>query len=307
MHPRNGKTGRPLFIGSKPFGLAILRSLRGVDPQLGTAITIDDSPDIRSCLCEFRNFAVREGLELVVASSAAEVKAEILARRPSVILVCGYYWLLDADVLNAVPGGIFGIHNSLLPRYRGSSPLVWAMINGESRVGSSLFALGEGMDDGPILHQIELDVASDEGIGSVLARLEAQLIHDLPALWPRLCAGTIERRPQIEAQATYCGRRHPQDGEIDWALSAGRIHNLVRAQAPPYPGAFTIVGGQRVTLLRTSSFQFPYFAVPGQVVRRRPGAVIVACGDNTALVILEAAVEGLPGDVDKLIGPGPLR
>ena len=306
MPPHSSAANSPLFIGSKPFGLAMLKALRGVAPLIGGVITIDDSDDVRTCLGSFRDHAVAEGLELVVAMSAAEVKAEILARRPPVVLVCGYYWLLDAETLAAVPGGVFGIHNSLLPHYRGSSPLVWTIINGDTRAGSSLFELGLGMDDGPILHQVELGIGPDDGIGEVLARLEAGMCRDLPSVWPHLCAGTAEKRIQAEDQATYCGRRRPRDGKIDWTQSAERIHNFVRAQTPPYPGAFTFEGDRRIVVLRTRPFQHSYYGISGQVVQRRPGEVIVACGGDSALIILEAQADHGSGDVAGMIGPGPL-
>lgn len=105
---------------------------------------------------------------------------------PDVGFVCGWYWLIDRETLDLVPNGLWGVHNSLLPKYRGGAPLVWSILNGDSHVGSSVFKISEGMDDGEILHQVKVKVLPDDNVGSLLEKIEQELIENLPKKWTDL-------------------------------------------------------------------------------------------------------------------------
>lgn len=297
-----------VFVGSKAFGLAALKRLRDVDREgLTAAITLDDSHDLRSVFPAIRDYARESGLPLHIARSRAHTSEILAAARPTRVFVCGWYWLFDERALALAPKGFVGVHNSLLPHYRGGAPLVWALINGETRVGSSIFEFGKGMDEGDIFHQVALDVGPDDAIGDVMPRLESSILEALPSVWRAIAAGDASRRAQDHSQATYCGQRRPEDGRIEWRMPARRVHDFIRAQSSPYPGAFAMLSGQKVICLRARTLDRPHIGTPGQVLVVRPSGVVVACGDNRAVEILECECEGAIGPANQFLNSIHIR
>lgn len=281
------------YLGSKPLGLSILRCLHTPN-DVWRIIHPNDATDARSCLDAFQAFAEQHHLDLLIANSQSAAGAMLQDFRPDIVFVCGWYWLLEPAILDLPPLGCWGIHNSLLPKYRGASPLVWAIINGDEQVGSTVFRFCEGMDNGPILHQVSIDLGSDDQIGDVLKRITSRMLIDLPAKWRSLLDGTATLTTQDESEAVYCGQRNPNDGLIDWSKPAREVHNFIRAQATPYPGAFTLVDGRRANILGSEVDRRIWYGTPGQVLVRAPDHVLVSCGSNTALRVLNVVMNHEP-------------
>ena len=278
---------RAVFLGSKAFGLSVFRALKDAAPKVEwEVIHPRDDKDPRSVESEFRQFCLSVDVPFATLS-AKTAQDRILEGGPDFVFVCGWYALIDAAILQSGPR-FFGIHNSMLPRYRGGAPLVWALINGDAVVGSSLFALGDGMDDGDIFDQVEIDVGPDEHIASVSTRIEGEWVERLPQVWTRALAGSLEGRAQDHGEATYSAQRKPEDGRIDWTWPARRIHDFVRAQSAPYPGAFTKGPNGRITINETGIFDAPVFGTPGQIALRSDDGPVIACGENTGLVVASA-------------------
>lgn len=155
---------------------------------------------------------------------------------PDVILVLGWYYMVPKEIREIATYGAWGIHASLLPKYAGGAPLVWAMINGESNTGVTLFQLSDGVDDGDIIQQSSFTISFDETIKEVYekATIESKIIlrsvFDNPE--------KIEFTPQDKSKIQVYPQRKPEDGEIDLSWSSERIYNFIRAQSSPYPGAF---------------------------------------------------------------------
>jgi len=278
---------RAVFLGSKAFGLSVFRALKDAEPKVEwKVIHPRDDKDPRSVESEFRQFCLSVDVPFATLS-AKTAQDRILQWRPDFVFVCGWYALIDAAILQSGPQ-FLGIHNSLLPKYRGGAPLVWALINGDRVVGSSLFALDGGMDDGAIFDQVEITVDPDEHIDSVSQRIEDEWAARLPQIWKKTVAGTLEGRVQDHGAATYCAQRRPEDGQIDWTSDARSIHDFVRAQSAPYPGAFTEGPNGRITINETGIFDAPVFGTPGQIALRGDDGPVIACGENTGLVIASA-------------------
>jgi methionyl-tRNA formyltransferase len=282
---------RAAFLGSKSLGLDILRCLlRCSRETYWHVVHPDDRTDSRSNLAEFEAFARGNNLDFRIAASAVASERIIAEIEPQVAFVSGWYGLFKDQVLESVPHGFYGIHNGLLPRYRGGSPLVWSIINGESEVGATVFRLGSGMDDGDVLHRVRVPLTPEENVADALDKIRTALVKTLPSVWKRLSEGVVQLEQQDHALATYCGQRGPDDGLIDWNQPAKRVHDFVRAQTPPYPGAFTLVESKKVMLLKTEVLPSIYYGIPGQILHRSRDGVSVACGDFTAIVIREASV-----------------
>jgi methionyl-tRNA formyltransferase len=279
---------RLLFLGSKRLGERMLASMiRRAPGAVCAAVTLDDRADARSTFDAIASVAAASSVPFHVARD--RVHAEELIRReaPDLCIVGCWYWLISEDLLRAVPRGFIGVHNSLLPKYRGGSPLVWALINHETEVGASLFSFRAGIDDGPIWLQAKIGVAEDEYVDEVLERLESETLRIFEEGFAAILDGTLRPTEQDHGRATFCAQRIPEDGEIDWTRPAAAVFDFVRAQSPPYPCAFTWYDEQPLKIVRASRMASRHDGTPGQVARIEGDGVVVVCGGATALRVDE--------------------
>lgn len=165
------------------------------------------------------------------------------------MLVAGWHHIIPEEIRRMAPKGAAGIHASLLPKYRGGAPLVWAIINGETETGVSLFYLEKEIDTGGILAQSRIPIAFEDDIYTLYEKVNIKSVEIVTETIPKVRSGTLDVRAQDELQATYFPLRSPSDGIIDWGKNAIEIYNWVRAQTKPYPGAYTYLQGNQKTLL----------------------------------------------------------
>ena len=285
--------GRVLFMGSKPLGADVLREMHALSPgTLIGALTIDDRSDPRSAFDTIRDYCSESDVPCHVAANRRHAEELIREIRPDLCIVVGWYWLITEETLAEASGGFIGIHNSLLPAYRGVSPLVWSIINGEDVAGFSLFSFTVGMDEGEVWAQGSVPVGADDYVADVLGAITGEILKTFRRVYPSLLDGTAVSEPQDPGKATYCAARTASDGEIDWQQPARRIYDFIRAQSEPYPGAFTYFDGQRLTIWKARPFEPVYYGTPGQVARVDSEGVYVICGDNRALVLQEVGLAG---------------
>lgn len=290
---------RALFLGSKRLGLDIFKAVFTAAPSTEWIVVHpDDSNDPRTQMTEWELTTSNLGVEFKIAKTTTEVLEIVNSYRPIVGLVCGWYRILDGPFLERFSLGLWGIHNSLLPKYRGGAPLVWSIINGDSEVGSTFFRIDEGMDSGPILFQVSVANPIDSNVGQILVEIQNRLLNEIPKAWQSIVNGSAITRMQAHEHATYCGQRTFKDGQINWENSALEVHNFVRAQTHPYPGAFTIVNESRVQVDETRALPYPHHGTPGQIIRRSLETVVIACGAKSAIEILACSIQG------KSIAPG---
>jgi len=164
-----------------------------------------------------------------------------------ILLSLNYLFLLPKSVLNFVPMAI-NIHDSLLPKYRGRTPNTWAIINDESETGITVHEMIEEVDAGDILYQERLTIGNLDTGGSLIRRMSLRYPVILNKVLTDIAKGNIVRQAQNEDKRSYCGKREPSDGLIDWRWSARKVYNWVRAQTKPYPGAFFFYQGKKYTL-----------------------------------------------------------
>ncbi len=219
--------------------------------------------------------------------------AKLEEAAPELILSFYFRHLLPAEVLELPRLGAFNVHGSLLPKYRGRAPVNWAVLNGETETGATLHVMTGKADAGDIVDQEKVEIGPDDSALQVQRRVTAAAVEILKRRIEELKAGTAPRRPQDESQATKFPRRRPEDGLIDWSQSAQRVHNLVRAVAHPFPGAYTYVFGAGKTYVWKT--RLPHLGAhdtfPGQV-RREEGRLLVACGDDRYVEVLSLQREG---------------
>jgi len=181
----------------------------------------------------------------------------VAALRPDLLLVAGWYYMVPRTLRETARLGAVGLHGSLLPRYRGGAPLVWQIIHGEKEAGISLFHLENGVDTGDVIGAQAFPIEQEDTIADAMRKMEEAGVALLERWLPRLADGTAPRVPQDAALATEFPQRSPADGEIDWSWPAGRIRDFIRAQTRPYPGAFTILQGKKVTLWDADVVELP--------------------------------------------------
>lgn len=270
---------RLLFLGSKDAGLLALQRLLDRLPKgsVPAIVCPEDREDTRSAYEGFFTLAQAHGLPLYIASTAKETSDLIARYSPITVLVHGWYRMIPVAQFPNVE--FLGFHYSPLPRYRGNAPLVWQILNGEERLGVSFFTLTEGMDDGDLVYQAMFDLLSEEDISDALRKANDEVAAMLDRFASRWLAGDVAKYPQPELASSYCGLRTPEDGRINWHHSAGAVHNFIRAQARPYPGAYTfLANGGALRIWRAAIEPREFFGVPGSVVEVATDAIVVACG-----------------------------
>jgi len=284
-------TGKCLFLGSKRLGLLCLEKLLTAHREtVSGAITLDDASDGRSELRCFLDLAAAHDLPLHILPSGCSLAEHLKTYQPALVLTCGWYFLIEPELLAVPPLGFVGFHNSLLPKYRGGAPLVWAIINGETEAGFSFFKFTPGLDDGPLFAQESVIIEADDTISDVLTKIEHLAPATLLNCYQPLLAGRLEARPQ-QGSPTYSAQRQPEDGRINWRMPQRRIYDFIRAQSRPYPGAYALFEGRPVTFWRVKPVELVYYGSPGQVVHGQDKEVMVVCGDHKPLLVEEISIE----------------
>jgi methionyl-tRNA formyltransferase len=220
-------------------------------------------------------------------ANAPDVVERVRSLAPD-FLFSFYYRRMLGPALLAIPArGALNMHGSLLPRYRGRAPVNWAVLSGERETGATLHDMTAKPDAGGIVDQQAVPIGPDETAREVFDKVTGAAEVVLDRALPALIAGTAARRPNDLVSGSYFGGRRPEDGRIDWNAPARRVHDLVRAVAPPYPGAFADLPGGRLDVHRTRMLETAPPGAPAHVgVFVAGGRVYARCGDGTCVAIL---------------------
>jgi methionyl-tRNA formyltransferase len=217
--------------------------------------------------------------------------ARLAALGADVGVVIAYGRILPRAVLDAPRLGCVNLHASILPRWRGASPIQRAIAAGDAETGVCLMKMDEGMDTGPVLACVRTPIDPDETSGALATRLGAIAAALLTRELGRYLAGALEARAQPDAGITTAPPIAKDDGRIDWSLRARAVHDHVRAMSP-WPGAFTTSAGGRVRVHRTSVVaESDRAGEPGTLVRAARDGARVACGEGT-IAIEELQLDG---------------
>jgi methionyl-tRNA formyltransferase len=234
-----------------------------------------------------------EGIPYITPGDAKgdDLLAQVKAARPDLLFSFYYRHMLPAELLEIAPA--FNMHGSLLPQFRGRAPVNWAVLHGALETGATLHEMTVKPDAGAIIAQTAVPILPDDIAHAVFGKVEVAAEITLWKALPGLLAGTATRIPNELAKGSYFGGRTPEDGRIDWSKPAQEIYNLHRAVAPPYPGAFTDIGGHRYVIERARLARQSLPSLP-------PGLTVVdngvfgVCGDGRALAISSLLADGAP-------------
>ena len=285
---------RIVFMGTPSFAVPILRALADHHQVVGVVT----QPDRRAgrgrrlTVSPVKEAALALGLPLFQPPTlrTAEAAQRLAAWQPAVIVVAAFGQILRPPLLSLPPHGCLTVHASLLPRWRGASPVAAAILAGETVTGVSLMLMDEGMDTGPILARRSCPIAPDDTTGALTGRLAEMGAQLLIETLPRWLAGGIRPRPQDDDRATYCRLLKKEDGRLDWTRPAAYLERQVRA-CDPWPGAFTTWQGRRLKVLRARARpEVPADGPPGRVLDLSPGL-----GVSTGQGVLELIEVQLAG------------
>jgi methionyl-tRNA formyltransferase len=216
--------------------------------------------------------------------------------------------MISPALLALAPHGGYNMHGSLLPRYRGRVPVNWAIIHGERETGATLHRMVEKPDAGEIVAQQAVPILPDDTARNVFDKVTVAAEMALDRALPALLEGTAPHVPQDLSRGSYFGGRKPEDGRIDWTRSARTIHNLVRAVAPPYPGAWFEFMGQHSRLLRTQVSAYSGPARAQAQLLREGDRVLAHCIDGSILRLIDFECDGISLDAvsfTQRFGRGP--
>lgn len=276
---------RIVFMGTPGFALPVLEGLLSGGYHVVDVVTRPDRPAGRGRLFTpppVKAYAQERGLAVFQPSSLRRegVVQELTVVRPEAIVVAAYGRIVPPEVLAIPPKGVLNIHPSLLPRYRGPSPVAAALLEGESVTGVTIMLMDQGLDTGAILAQRQTPILPRETAEELthrLFRLGAELLLEV---LPRWKAGAITPVPQDEGQATSTRLYAKEDGELDWSLSAVALGRRLRAFYP-WPGCYTHWEGKLLKVLEGVPLDAvgPRGGGPGLVVSlpggRKPGVAVV--------------------------------
>ena len=205
---------------------------------------------------------------------------------PDIIFSFHYRRNIKQSILEIPPAGCLSLRASLLPQYRGKCPINWVLVNGEKETGVTLHYLTSNLDDGDIIYQEKIEISDTDTAKSLHEKAEATSRNLLDKILPKIKDGTAPRIHQDPSKTTCFGPRGPEDGEIDWNMSATEVRNLVRAVTHPYPGAFSYVGEKKYYFWEVTQFSDSEFGLDDCKKRPFPGTIIsidplvVVCGQG---------------------------
>jgi methionyl-tRNA formyltransferase len=293
---------RIIFMGTADFGAPCLKALVAArEHEVVGVVTQPDRPVGRRQELTpppIKTLALKHGLPVLQPEKIRrpEAVAELRALAPELIVVVAYGQILPKDVLTMARLGCVNVHGSLLPRWRGASPIQAALLAGDEFTGVTTMLLDEGMDTGPMLMWERLAIDPNDNAATLHDKLAALGVPLLMKTVSALAAGTLQPTPQLAEGVTYAPKIKKEDGLVDWSQPARQIRNRLRAFTP-WPGLFTFLpteAGLRVLKIWTADVEMKpalLGAVAGTVMAAEKSGIAVVTGEG-ALVVRELQLEG---------------
>lgn len=277
-----------VYLGSPDFAVPPLMRLLDEGYSVPLVITQPDRPRGRKhqlCPTAVKQAAQDKGIPVLAVenANAPDVVAQVAAAQPDLLVVAAFGQIMREELVGTAPLGAINIHGSLLPKYRGASPIQQALIDGETHTGVTIMYIAPRLDAGDMLGRAEVDILPEENTGTLRERLSligADLLVDVVE---QLRCGTAKATPQDEALVTYAGKLTAELERVDWGKSAEAIHNLVRGLTPD-TSVYTCFAEpgkdepQRLKIWQTAPATDEAYAAPGTVIAADKAGLTVATG-----------------------------
>lgn len=294
---------RIVFIGTVEFSRRMLEELIRLRADVAGVVTKARS-DFNADFADLAPLCRKHGIPYLRTQdvNASRTVRWIKGLRPDIVFCFGFSQLLKQDILRLPRMGVIGYHPALLPRNRGRHPIIWALVLGLKRTGSTFFFMTGGADDGDILSQREVRIGKADDAAGLYGRITAIARRQVREFLPRLIRGTYRRTPQDGSRASYWRKRIESDGQIDFRMSARSICALVRALSRPYIGAHLRYGDAKVTVWAAKERRGGLPDVEhGKVLAvGKRGEVTVKCADG-AVTLTDHGFKRLPKKGEYLV------
>lgn len=271
-----------------------LRVLQAGGVDVSLVVTHRDHPGEKLWFQRVADTADELGLPWIYGDDpkAPALAEAVAAARPDMLFSFYYRAMLPASLLQLAPRGAFNMHGSLLPHFRGRAPTNWAVLMGARETGATLHEMVAKPDAGAIIDQSAVPILPGDDARQVFDKVTVAAEQVMWRSLPGLLDGTAPRHPNPIGQGSYFGGRKPEDGRIHWTEPAVALDRLIRAVAPPYPGAFTELNGQRLVLAKARPWNaaLPGGLAPG--LHLHAGRLLAVGGDGQALEVTELQLEG---------------
>lgn len=284
-------------MGTPEFAVPVLEQLVSNQHRVVAVYTQPDKPAGRGRSLvppPMKKAALTLGLPVLQPLSLrkVEVVVQMADFHPDAIVVAAFGQILPKSILDIPACGCINVHPSLLPKFRGSSPVATAILAGEELTGVSIMLMNEGLDTGPVLAQVSVSISPQDNTGSLTAKLSQVAARLLTEVLARYAKGEIIPQPQNEIEATYSGQITKQDGEVDWHLSAVAIWRRVRAFSP-WPGSYTRWQGRQLKIIETEPLLGEEAPEIGQVVALSREGIAFGVGTGDGILgVLQVQLEG---------------
>ena len=282
-----------VFLGTPDFAVKPLEALINSHHEVLAVVTQPDKPVGRKAIitpCDVKVYAQSRGVKTLSYNKIRlEGVEDLKALNPDIMVTCAYGQILSKEILDIAKHGVINIHASLLPKYRGSAPIQWAIINGDKQTGVTIMQTDVGVDTGDILKAVSLDILENETAGELFERLSVLGAQTIVSVIDDIEKGNITPIKQDENKATHVGMLKKEDGLLDFNKPTKDLVNLIRG-LNPWPVAFTTLNGK--TLKVYSATPCDNNGESGKVLFADiKNGFIVATGDGS-IKINELQLEG---------------
>ena len=285
-----------IYMGTPEFAVGPLRAIYEAGHEVLAVVTQPDKAKGRGKemqACEVKEYAVSKNIPVLQPMKIKRPEAVELLKEyaADLYIVAAFGQILSQEILDIPKYGCLNIHASLLPKYRGAAPILWAIINGETQTGITTMMTDIGMDTGDILLVDKTEILPDETAGELFERLSVLGAETLRRTLAALESGTLVCTPQDETQASKCPMLKKEHGKLDFSQTAQRVHNRVRG-TNPWPGAFALLCGEPLKIHKTRLIERESGGEePGLLRGGAKTGLFVACSDGW-LEILELQSTG---------------
>ena len=283
---------RTVFVSHNDLGLACLEELDRLGADIRAVLTRPELARI-SDQTDFTDFTDGRDVPLhrVDSINSDEWVERLTAYEPELLFVVGWSRLVEQRILDIPSVAAFGMHPAPLPRGRGRAPIAWSLIKGLDETALTMFHLVEEADAGDVAGQVSIPIDRHDDAASLYEKVVNAGRTLMQEVYPRLASGEVPRTPQDDDEATWWPRRRPEHGCIDWTRSPEEVYNWIRGQSRPYPGAFSVLDGHRVTVWGANPPADEQAFV-------RPGELVYRDGDALGVGAWEGVVELTRVEID---------
>ncbi len=284
-----------IFMGTPDFSVPILEALLQAGHNVVLAVTQPDQPKGRGKAVQFSAVKTAAAAHQIPVYQPKRIRepecvSYLKTFEADIMVVAAFGQILSEDILTMPRYGCVNVHASLLPKYRGASPIQWAVLNGDKISGVTTMQMDAGIDTGDILEKTEIVLDEDETGGSLFDKLSDAGAKLCVQTIAHIQDGTVTRTKQEEAQATHVGMITKQMGKVDWTKSAAEIERQIRG-LDPWPGTYTSLHGKTLKLWKAAVLEGGDSAQAGQIVYADKQQLVIQTGEGR-LSLLEVQLEG---------------